>query len=261
VLYEMLAGRPPFLGSSPVAVATAHVNDEPPPLGELAPDAPEHVVNAIHQALAKDPAARPPSAQEFAALLRTPAGTAADDALSAEGEPTQVALPPSGTAVLPVIADRGTPPTGLPVVSPEAPAGRPGRPRPPRPPRRALGGAFLGLLAAVVVLLIALALILGGHTPAPLGPVSPSPSSTQGTVGVPNVLGQKEGDAKKALEAAGLKVGETKKVDGPDGMVVNTTPLPGVLVPPGTPVTLYVGSTPTPKPEHGHGKGKGEKDG
>jgi eukaryotic-like serine/threonine-protein kinase len=257
VLYEMLAGRPPFLGSSPVAVATAHVNDEPPPLGKLAAEAPDHVVAAVHQALAKDPAARPASAREFAAMLRSPARTAANDAPSAEGEPTQVSLPPSGTAVLPVIADRGTPPTGLPVVSPEAPARRL---RGPRPPRRALGGVFIGLLAAIGVLLIALALILNGSTPSPPGPASPAspgPSSTQGTVGVPNVLGQKEGEAKKALEAAGLKAGEVIKVAGTDGLVVNTTPLPGVLVPPGTAVTLYVGSTPSPAPKHGKGKGKG----
>jgi serine/threonine protein kinase len=257
VLYEMLAGRPPFLGSSPVAVATAHVNDESPPLGKLAAEAPDHVVAAVHRALAKDPAARPASAREFAAMLRSPAGTAVNNAPFAEGEPTQVSLPPSGTAVLPVIADRGTPPTGLPVVSPEAP---PRRPRGPRPPRRALGGVFIGLLAAIVVLLIALALILNGSTPTPPGPASPAspgPSSTQGTVGVPNVLGQKEGDAKKALEAAGLKVGEIKQVQGPEGMVVNSAPLPGVLVPPGTAVTLYVGSTPSPAPKHGKGKGKG----
>jgi serine/threonine protein kinase len=260
VLYEMLAGRPPFTGSSPVAVAAAHVHDEPPPLGTLVTGAPDHVVQAVHQALAKDPAARPPSAQEFAAMLRSPPGAAAFDVPVAESETTQVVVPPSGTAVLPSVADGGPPPRGLPPVTREAPARRPRR---PRPPGRPLGGALLGFLAAMVVLLIALALILGGNTPTPtpLGPSSPSPSSTQGMVALPNVLGQKEGDAKKALEAAGLKVGETQKVDGPDGLVVNTTPLPGVLVPPGTTVTLLVGSTPAPTPEHGKGKGKGKKDG
>jgi hypothetical protein len=253
VLYEMLAGRPPFQGSSPVAVATAHVHDEPPPLRTLAADAPDHVVAAIHRALSKDPAARPPSAREFAAMLSAPAAATAPVGPATEGEPTQVILPSTGTAVLPSVAERGTPPMGLPVAPPER------RARRPRAPRRALGGAFLGFLAAVVVLLIALALVLNGRPPSPLAPASPSPSSTQGTVGVPNVLGQKEGDAKKALEAAGLKAGEVQKVDGPDGMVVNTKPLPGLLVPLGTPVTLYVGSTasPAPKPGHGHGKGKG----
>jgi beta-lactam-binding protein with PASTA domain len=82
-------------------------------------------------------------------------------------------------------------------------------------------------------------------------------------IAVPNVLAQKEADAKRALEQAGLKVGEIKKVEGPDGTVVNATPLPGVLVPLGTPVTLYVGSTPSPAPNpdrgHGNGKGKGNE--
>jgi serine/threonine protein kinase len=263
VLYQMLAGRPPFLGSSPVATATAHVHDEPPPLRTLVPDAPDHVIAAVHQALTKDPAARPRSAREFAATLLSPAGATAPVGSFPEGEPTQVVLPSNGTAVLPSVADRGTPPMGLPVAVPDKTAARP--PRRPRPSRRGPGGAFLGFLAALVVLLVALALILTGDPPNPLGPTTPSPSSTQGTVGVPNVLGQKEGDAKKALEAAGLKVAEIQKVDGPDGIVVNSAPLPGVQVPPGTPVTLYVGSTPSPapapKPEHGHGKGKGKQDG
>jgi serine/threonine-protein kinase len=108
------------------------------------------------------------------------------------------------------------------------------------------------------VLLIALAFILGGNTPNPPGPTSPTPSSNQGVIAVPNVLALKEADAKKALEQAGLKVGEIKEVAGPEGTVVNATPLPGELVPLGTPVTLFVGSTPSPKPEHGHGEGKGQ---
>jgi hypothetical protein len=119
---------------------------------------------------------------------------------------------------------------------------------------------LLGGLAAVVILLVALALLLRGDAPSPFGSASPNPSVTQGTVGVPNVLAHKEGDAKKALEAAGLKVGEVKKVDGPDGMVVDMRPLPGEVVPTGTPVTLYVGSThsPAPNPGHGHGNGNGK---
>ncbi len=256
VVYEMLAGRPPFAGSSPVAVAAAHVHDQPPPLRTLAPGVPEHVAAVVHHALAKDPAARHASAREFADLLRSPTAPAGS---TSEAETTQVVLPPAGTGILPTVGESGTAPSGLSVAAPAPPA-RKARPPRSRAPRRAVGGAFLGFLAALVVVLIALALILGGNTPNPLSPTSPAPSSTQGVIAVPNVLAQKEADAKRALEQAGLKVGEIKKVEGPDGTVVNATPLPGVLVPLGTPVTLYVGSTPspTPKPERGQGNGKGK---
>jgi serine/threonine-protein kinase len=260
VLYEMLAGRPPFSEGSPVAVAAAHVHQEPPPLGELAPEAPRHVVAAVHRALAKDPADRPRSAGDFAAMLRSP--SPATPAPGPEPETTQVVVPADGTAVLPAVAESGTPPMGLPVTPAPPKAGR-ARPTGPRRPRRAFGGAFLGLLAAVVILLVALALILNGSAPTPFGTATPTPSASHATVAVPNVLAQKEGDAKKALKAAGLKVGDIKHVEGPDGIVVDMRPLPGTVVRTGSPVTLYVGSTPPPAPNpgkgHGNGNGKGKE--
>jgi eukaryotic-like serine/threonine-protein kinase len=259
VLYEMLAGRPPFAGSSPVAVAAAHVHDEPPPLKAVATeDVPDHVAAACHVALAKDPERRPPSAQAFAELLRS-----ADAPTSAlptpepsDGEPTRVITTPPGTAVLPVARER-TPPAGVPV------AERQPSPARKRPSRRAVGEAVLGLFAALVILLIALAVILKGGTHRP--GLTPSPSSSvQAAIEVPSVVGMKEAEAKQALKDAGLEVAETKDVAGPDGEVVSTSPLAGQLVQPGTAVTLYVGSTPAPEPQgngtgkgHGNGKGKG----
>jgi eukaryotic-like serine/threonine-protein kinase len=257
VLYEMLAGRPPFSGSSPVAVATAHVHDEPPPLRTLAPDAPAHVVATCELALSKDPGKRPPSAMAFAEMLRSPGAVPPSPDEPAQGEPTaKITLPPT-TAVFPGVVEAGTPPLGLTVTEPPPRSVGP----PHRPPRRRRG-AFLLLLAALVIALVALAVSVGGNAPTPGGPVSPTPSTSQGTIPVPGVIGMKEGDAKSALEAAGLTVGNVVQVAGPDGIVINSTPLPDQLVSPGTPVTLYVGSTPTspaPKPSksHGHGKGKG----
>jgi len=59
VAYECLAGRRPFLGSTPLAVAMAHVRTPPPPLPD---DVPEQVRDLVAGALAKDPLHRPPSA-------------------------------------------------------------------------------------------------------------------------------------------------------------------------------------------------------
>ncbi len=67
--YQLLAGRPPFTGDT-AAVLHAHVYDPPPPLWELRPGLPGAVYAAVSEALAKDPARRPPTAGAFAAALR-----------------------------------------------------------------------------------------------------------------------------------------------------------------------------------------------
>ena len=69
VVYEMLAGRPPFTGNSLAAVAAAHAANPPPPLTLLNPDVPPAMAAVCERALSKDPAARPPSAGAFAAQL------------------------------------------------------------------------------------------------------------------------------------------------------------------------------------------------
>ncbi len=75
VLYEMLTGRVPFVGDTPVAVAMQHINDAPPPVNELAPDCPPTVVAVLMKAIAKSPADRYQSAREMAdALLRAKDG-------------------------------------------------------------------------------------------------------------------------------------------------------------------------------------------
>jgi serine/threonine-protein kinase len=66
VLYEMLAGRPPFAERSAVELALRHVSDPPPPL----PDGtPRSLVEIVDRALAKDPAARYQSGREMADAL------------------------------------------------------------------------------------------------------------------------------------------------------------------------------------------------
>jgi serine/threonine protein kinase len=66
VAYECLAGRRPFVGDNQVAVALAHLNDEPPPL----PDTISRQVRVlIGLAMEKDPALRMSSAGVFAVAL------------------------------------------------------------------------------------------------------------------------------------------------------------------------------------------------
>ena len=70
VLYELLTGRPPFRGESPVAVAYQHVSEAPVPPGELAPDVPPALDAIVLRALAKDPYQRFQDASSFRDALR-----------------------------------------------------------------------------------------------------------------------------------------------------------------------------------------------
>ena len=68
--YYMLAGRPPFTGDSPLAIAVQHVKSEPVSLAELRPDAPLGLIRIVQQLLAKRPQDRFSSAGEVLRALR-----------------------------------------------------------------------------------------------------------------------------------------------------------------------------------------------
>jgi eukaryotic-like serine/threonine-protein kinase len=69
VLYELLTGRQPFRGESPVAVAYQHVSETPVPPTEVNEDAPASLDPIVLRALAKDPYQRYPDAAHFRAAL------------------------------------------------------------------------------------------------------------------------------------------------------------------------------------------------
>jgi hypothetical protein len=256
VLYEMLTGRPPFSGNTPVAVASAHVHEAVAPVRSLAPEVPAHVAAACERALAKDPAHRPATASALAAMLRSPSAspsvTPPPAGVEDPGEPTRTIAPPAGTAVLPQVPRFSTTDPEI----AEAPV-RGRREAGPRRPRRTWPGVVLGLLTAAAILLVALALLLRGNVPSTVVPGA-SRSPSVGTVTVPDVTGKTETEAMKILEDEGLTVAGTQNVEGPDGKVVATSPPSGEVVAPGTPVTLLVGTGPTPTPTKDHGKGNGK---
>ncbi|HLY36012.1 MAG TPA: protein kinase, partial [Candidatus Limnocylindria bacterium] len=73
MLYEMLAGRPPFRGKSPVELALRHLQDQSPPLPRSVPAA---LASVVERALAKDPDERYRNGDELAdALARTRGAT------------------------------------------------------------------------------------------------------------------------------------------------------------------------------------------
>jgi tetratricopeptide (TPR) repeat protein/tRNA A-37 threonylcarbamoyl transferase component Bud32 len=69
VLYEMLAGEPPFRAATPQAMAMRHAYDTPAPLREKRPGIPAQLDRVVAKSLEKLPADRYASAEEFLAAL------------------------------------------------------------------------------------------------------------------------------------------------------------------------------------------------
>jgi hypothetical protein len=86
VLYELIAGRPPFESPTPMGVVLSHVQHSPPLLRARRPDVPRAVEQVVRRALAKDPAARFASAGALADAIER--AWVDDDALAA-GAPVQ----------------------------------------------------------------------------------------------------------------------------------------------------------------------------
>jgi len=79
VLYEMVTGKVPFEGETPIAVALKHIQDEPVPPGKINPQITPELEQIILRAMEKDVTMRYKTAGDMARDLRKLAGGAADD--------------------------------------------------------------------------------------------------------------------------------------------------------------------------------------
>ncbi|MFF5537262.1 serine/threonine-protein kinase [Streptomyces cinerochromogenes] len=144
VLYELLTGRPPFRGATPLAVVRQHVDVPPAPPARLRPSISQRLSDYVLLLLAKEPAHRP-TADEAAHWL------ASYGRVPHAPEPHHADLPPAPAAA---------PASAVPTTSARAPRTR--RPRTlthsrPRGRRKlaaraAVGGAGLALFAAAAAL-------------------------------------------------------------------------------------------------------------
>jgi serine/threonine-protein kinase len=95
VLYEMLAGEPPFTGPTAQAMIARRLSEPPPSVRRSRPTVPEGVDQAIQRALAPVPADRFASAAELARALQAPGVSHAPTAATVEAAP---ATPPAAPA-------------------------------------------------------------------------------------------------------------------------------------------------------------------
>lgn len=71
VMFEMLAGRPPFVGPTAVSIAMQHASASPPPLRQFNPTIPSVLEKFVNRVLQKEPEDRFSSATEMQQALRT----------------------------------------------------------------------------------------------------------------------------------------------------------------------------------------------
>jgi eukaryotic-like serine/threonine-protein kinase len=218
LLYELLTGRPPFTGDSPVAIAYQHVRENPVPPSRVDPEIPPWADSIVLKAMAKDPGDRYQSAGEMRndiqrALQGMPvAAPTRFDAYQGTrrmGQATQMAGP---TSAIPPY-DYGP--------EDEGPGGRKKWP---------------WIVAAVVALAVIAGLIWGFNYI----------SSSGGNIAVPNVVGETQASAQKAIVQAGLVPSVVDKASGSvtKGDVISTNPPFGTKLSKNATVTLFVSTGP-----------------
>ncbi|HEX2892941.1 MAG TPA: Stk1 family PASTA domain-containing Ser/Thr kinase [Marmoricola sp.] len=216
LLFELLTGRPPFVGDSPVSVAYQHVREQPPRPSSLDADLPPEIDAIVMKALAK----RVEDRYQSAAAMKE------DIDRYLAGRPVQAPLVPADTATTFI-------PAAAPAYDTAATAVVPGGHRGDEPPekRRTAPLILLGLLLAA---LVAVAAILG---PKLLGS---SPQQTQ----VPTVVGMTQSQAEATLTDAGLTAqASTEASDTIEkGRVISQSPDANSSVDPGSSVTIVVSS-------------------
>ncbi len=219
LLYELLTGRPPFTGDSPVAIAYQHVRENPVPPSRVDPDVPAWADAIVLKAMAKSPADR----YQTAADMRADLQRAASGLPVAAAPPTRVdmyqgtqrmgadAMTAGRTSAIPPVAGYEYADTGY---------------------DRGRGGGHrwipwvLGLVLVLgVVIGVAYYLLAGGKT-----------------YSVPLVNGQPVAQAQREIAAQHLHstVVDEASNNVQKGLVISSNPAEGNNVAANTLVTLYV---------------------
>ena len=288
LLYELLTGRPPFIGDSPVAVAYQHVREQALPPSDHDTDLPPEIDAIVMKSLAK----RVEDRYQSAAAMRS------DIERYLAGRPVHAApaAPIAATTVVPAVPAY------------DATAVRPLAPTPlEEEPERSRKGLLIALGLLLVLLIAGAAYVLPrmfesapdqvavpgliglseakaraavGDAGLAVGPVEYQPSDTvrngrvisqdpnrdqyvapgatvnfvvstgKPEVSVPSVVGSTRSDAVATLKSAGLvATAEERESDAPKGQVVETSPPAGTQVQAGSTVTIYYSDGPEKIPD------------
>ncbi len=222
VLYELLCGRPPFQGESPVAVAYQHVSEWAPPVTSVNPNVPAALEAIVERAMEKDPLGRYQTSSEIRTdLLRYLRGDM----------PTAAAIiAPVGAEAATQLMSSSAPPLPPPTVTPDETARHVATiPDEPESNRRYVWGiiALVLLLAAGIFLLTQL--LSGGDDEPDL-------------IAIPNVANLTRDAAAEELQEVGFRVRQ-RDIPSNDiqaGFVIETDPPAGTQAEIDSFVTLIV---------------------
>ncbi|HET7328820.1 MAG TPA: Stk1 family PASTA domain-containing Ser/Thr kinase [Nocardioidaceae bacterium] len=218
LFYELLTGRPPFVGDSPVAVAYQHVREDAPPPSSIDPEVAPELDAIAAKSLAKPTAERYQSAAEMRAdIERALAGHAISaPPVAAAGAAGDAAAAAGTAAMSPVTQDAYVPTAD----------------QDKRERRRR--GWIWGLLALAVV---ALFVLLGLFLPQILA------GEDTAQVNVPRLVDLTEAEARNRLEQENLELGEVTPQPSDTikaGLVMTQDPEPSTVVDKGSEVDIVV---------------------
>jgi len=213
VLYEMLTGTVPFKGDSAVTVALKHVNEMAAEPAQLVPGLPYALNQIVLKAIAKDPAQRYQTAEQFARDLRSAqvGGPVAAAAFDPGAEATRLMSAGAAAGATSVM-------TGGPLTETTGDRGR---------RRRRWPWALVIVLLLLVIAAAAYGLVRAMGT---------------GSVVVPTVVGKSKAAALTRLEEAGFKADVQEEYSGKveEGFVSRQAPPGGAKLRKGDTVDIWV---------------------
>jgi len=188
LLYEMLTGKQPYSGDSPIAVALKHIQETPLPVDEVNPDVPTELADVVRRAMEKKPEQRYRSAGDLARHL--------ESALDDTGQNT-VILPVPGTKLAAV--------QGFKTIDP----GQTSEGAPVKPKEAAIPRAWTWIAVAVLITGLMVGGVYGFFNYMDVPDIT-----------VKNVVGMTEAEARAELEALDLQVRVQEKYDDENAGIV-----------------------------------------
>jgi len=215
VLYQMLTGKLPFVGESPVTVALKHISDPAPALDPSAGVSPA-LQSIVSKLLQKQPENRFGSASEVASALREARERPSFAAYSLVDDAP-------GSAIRTLIAQPPPRKSRLPDRRPEIVEYD--------EPRRSSTGWIVAVLAIVLIGAAAAGYIMTAH---PFAPVA--------QIAVGNYVGLPDAQAQKSIVNSGLTYRPTRETSDtvPPNHVIRQDPAAGTKIPSGSPIQLVI---------------------